>query len=168
MGRSSKSGGSGRRMAPSSRAQLKHGMKWWHPVLAVSAIAITCVLHQIRSNPLTYLDVSSEQQMTEVFSKEKWVVLCLAGASHVPPVFAATAAKMRKEDVRFGILDCSAELPSGRSTLERFKQHLNPRLLPVFFVTSPDGLPTQIDPRSVNSRKGQANFTAVLRVSERK
>jgi hypothetical protein len=51
--------------------------------------------------------------------------------------FEAAARKLHgQEGLQFGVIDCSAKLPAGKTTLQRFQ--LNKKIQPVIFVKSPE------------------------------
>jgi hypothetical protein len=61
---------------------------------------------------------------TVFFSGDPWLVECTSAKRPSPAVFAVEklmAAQPMASEVKLGLLDCGATLPSGKSTLERFK-----------------------------------------------
>ena len=71
------------------------------------------------------LNVSDADTLKSVFfSGEPWLVECTSAKRPSPAVFAVEklmAAQPVASEVKLGLLDCGATLPSGKSTLERFK-----------------------------------------------
>jgi len=88
-------------------------------------------------NPLTYIDASNEAQLRSVFfSGEVWAVACADKAGGPPDSWESVAARLKEstDTLKFGVLDCTAKLPSGRTILQRWK--LNGRDVPTIFVAN--------------------------------
>jgi len=77
-----------------------------------------------RSN-LPVLNASDADTLKSVFfSGDPWLVECTSAKRPSPAVFAVEklmAAQPVASEVKLGLLDCGAMLPSGKSTLDRFK-----------------------------------------------
>lgn len=61
--------------------------------------------------------------MKDVFlGKGTWAVLCSGEGSGYDAVYKrfGTASKAMKASVKFGVVDCSGSLPSGKSILDKF------------------------------------------------
>ena len=71
------------------------------------------------------LNVSDAETLKSVFfSGDPWLVECTSAKRPSPAVFDVEklmAAQPVASEVKLGLLDCGATLPSGKSTLERFK-----------------------------------------------
>ena len=65
----------------------------------------------------------TEDRLKDVFfGREPWLVLCDTNGT-VDSVFEAVSR--RDKGVKFGVLDCAAQLPSKKSTFERLKLNQN-------------------------------------------
>lgn len=79
-------------------------------------------------SPVTFIDATDETMLRRVFfSGEVWAVACENSDN-----FEAVASRLASE-FHFGVLDCEAKLPSGRSTMKRFKLE---NTKPVVFVAN--------------------------------
>lgn len=79
---------------------------------------------------------------------QPWLIVCLSeargGADPVHEVVGKAASTSAfPEDARIGVLDCRGNLPSGKTSFQRFK--LDTKLEPVLFVVS-GGDVTQVQP----------------------
>lgn len=74
--------------------------------------------------PLHYLSTYNRAQMQDVFlGKGTWAVLCSGGDngdSEAVTKRFGTAARAMKGSVKFGVVDCTGSLPSGKSILQKF------------------------------------------------
>jgi len=73
---------------------------------------------------LPVLNASDPAMLKSVFfSGEPWLVECTGAGKPSPSVFEAekALAAAPSSDLKMGLLDCGAALPSGKTTLERFK-----------------------------------------------
>ena len=73
---------------------------------------------------LPVLNASDPAMLKSVFfSGEPWLVECTSAGKPSPSVFEAekALAEAPSSDLKMGLLDCGAALPSGKTTLERFK-----------------------------------------------
>eukprot|EP01052_Picozoa_sp_SAG31_P013019 SAG31_NODE_773_length_12173_cov_15.778173_12_plen_128_part_00 len=68
------------------------------------------------------------------------------------------AAPLLKRDAQVGILDCSAPLPSGKSTYE--KASIDPKLHPTLFLAANGQKPLQIKPKHAKTAEELAAFVS--------
>lgn len=71
-----------------------------------------------------FLSTYNRNQMKDVFlGKGTWAVLCSGEGAGYDAVFKrfGTASKAMKGTTKFGVVDCSGSLPSGKSILQKFK-----------------------------------------------
>lgn len=96
---------------------------------------------------------SSEQLKAVFFSGEPWLVHCATraelaaaakdeGAEALLPAVVRAAAPRLPDEVRVGVLDCSKKLPSGKTTLQRFK--LDGSLSPTLVLVANGRAPRQV------------------------
>ena len=118
--------------------------KWWHAVAVVVVPMLAFIVHQASNNPVTMISVTNKEQLKEVFfGKDAWCVLCHNESTPLPGVFEATATRL-KDEMKFGVLDCSAKLPdSGVTIFKRWKLDLSLGA-PIIFVTGGGPKPKQI------------------------
>lgn len=103
------------------------------PLARPPALAISPRVHQIPScivvsaafaPPVHYLSTYNRAQMQDVFlGKGTWAVLCSGGDSGEHTAVSKrfdTAARALKGSVKFGVVDCTGSLPSGKSVLQKF------------------------------------------------
>jgi hypothetical protein len=92
-------------------------------ILGLGVLQFAWVVYSFFTAPYAKLSVDNIKQLKDVFfSGQPWLVLCNDGATAVHSVFREVADTVRySRDFRTGILDCNAKLPSGKSTLEKFK-----------------------------------------------
>eukprot|EP01051_Picozoa_sp_SAG22_P005690 SAG22_NODE_345_length_11911_cov_15.741217_8_plen_487_part_00 len=118
---------------------------------AVIALYVGVILMFHGEGAVVYLSVEEPEALREVFaSGEPWLVWCSDSASQKDDVSAihsvvTNAAPLLKRHATVGILDCSAELPSGKTTYE--KAGLDAKLKPVLFLSANGQKPTQIKPK---------------------
>lgn len=78
---------------------------------------------------------------------QPWLVVCLGGGTRSDPIHEvvgkATSNAAFPKDVKVGVLDCRAKLPSGKTAIARLK--LDERVEPLLFVVS-GGEVTQATP----------------------
>jgi len=85
---------------------------------AGAAVVAAVVYYLVFASKIVTVRPTNADALKEVFfSGEPWLIEC--GRSGSPALYAAEAS-LRK-GTRAGLLDCSATLPSGKTTLERFK-----------------------------------------------
>lgn len=74
--------------------------------------------------PVHFLSTYNRHQMKEVFlGKGMWAVLCSGEGAGYDAVYKrfGTASSAMKGSVKFGVVDCSGSLPSGKSILQKFE-----------------------------------------------
>lgn len=74
--------------------------------------------------PVHFLSTYNRNQMKEVFlGKGMWAVLCSGEGAGYDAVYKrfGTASSAMKGSVKFGVVDCSGSLPSGKSILQKFE-----------------------------------------------
>ncbi|CAM9327347.1 unnamed protein product [Sphacelaria rigidula] len=91
--------------------------------------------------------------MQDVFlGKGTWAVLCSGGDSGEHTAVSKrfdTAARALKGSVKFGVVDCTGSLPSGKSVLQKFD--LAQEVQPVLFVTGPGMKSVQAPSRNMET-----------------
>mmetsp|Transcript_21922 Transcript_21922/g.33790 ORF Transcript_21922/g.33790 Transcript_21922/m.33790 type:complete len:422 (-) Transcript_21922:1143-2408(-) len=104
-------------------------------IMALFAVIYT-VMRRTGGNPLVYIEETDEVMLRRVFfSGEVWAIGCADSTTGAPPDnFEAVAVRLKESEINFGVLDCTAKLPSGRSTIQRWK--LKSREKPIIFVTN--------------------------------
>ncbi|KAJ1618603.1 hypothetical protein T492DRAFT_1091537 [Pavlovales sp. CCMP2436] len=93
---------------------------------------------------------------TVFLDRQPWVVVCLSGSKSDPVhdvVGKATAAAGFPSDVRVGVLNCRAKLPSGKTAIVRLK--LDDNIEPLIFVVA-GGEVTQVTPNGLNKHPPKA------------
>lgn len=114
--------------------------------LVVGAVAIGGGCYYVLRSHVSMLSAGDSLVLKEVFySGEPWVVECTKGRPS-PIMFDAEGSLA---GVKMGGLDCSAVLPSGKTTFERFKLR-EPSYGPVILAAA-NGERPQIAPRNVLS-----------------
>lgn len=96
------------------------------------------------SSPVVFLSPTEDRLKDVFFGREPWLVLCDTNGT-VDSVFEAVSR--RDKGVKFGVLDCAAQLPSKKSTFERLKLNQNagnPVLFFSGFGRDPRQLPTKL------------------------
>lgn len=73
--------------------------------------------------PVHFLSTYNRNQMKDVFlGKGTWAVLCSGEGAAYDSVYKrfGTASKAMKGSVKFGVVDCTGSLPSGKNILQKF------------------------------------------------
>lgn len=71
-----------------------------------------------------FLSTYNRNQMKDVFlGKGTWAVLCSGDGAAYDAVYKrfGTASKAMKGSTKFGVVDCTGSLPSGKSILQKFQ-----------------------------------------------
>ena len=118
--------------------------KWWHAVAVVVVPMLAFIVYQALNNHVMMIDANDKEQLKEVFfGKDAWCVLCHNESTPFPGVFEATATRL-KDEMKFGVLDCSAKLPdSGLTIFKRWKLDVSLGA-PIIFVTGGGPKPKQL------------------------
>ena len=94
-------------------------MKWWQGLMVLGPII--AILFSGGSQPLTYLSATDETEMRSVFfSGSVWAVACSDKNGAAPENWESVAARLQS-DMKFGVVDCAAKMPSGRTIYQRWK-----------------------------------------------
>ena len=91
---------------------------------------------------------SADELKAVFFSGEPWLIHCISAAVKEEPAELALHAVVRAalpalpSELRVGLLDCGKKLPSGKTTLQRFK--LDSSLVPTLVLAANGRPPKQI------------------------
>jgi hypothetical protein len=100
---------------------------------------------------------------TAFFSGEPWLIYCEKQLSSESIQFAKfRKASKRLRSVNFGVLDCSAKLPSGKSTIGKFK--LDGKKKPVLLLCANGEKPLQLSKGDYSSKKGSTTINVTTLV----
>ena len=80
-------------------------------------------VEQVLAPPIRFLSIRNQTQMHDVFrGKEPWVVLCKKKGPDYNSAYSRfeTASRTLTELAKFGVVDCSGPLPSGKSITQTF------------------------------------------------
>lgn len=80
-------------------------------------------MNQVLAPPIHFLSIRNQTQVHDVFrGKEPWVILCKKKHPDYNSVYGRfeTASRTLTELARFGVIDCSGSLPSGKSITQKF------------------------------------------------
>eukprot|EP00903_Cladosiphon_okamuranus_P009402 g8966.t1 len=125
----------------------------WYPALTALGVAVAvAALAKAFAPPVHFLSTYNRNQMKEVFlGKGTWAVLCSGDGAAYDAVYKrfGTASKAMKGSTRFGVVDCSGSLPSGKSILQKFQ--LSEEVDPVLFVTGGGMTPVQASARNMET-----------------
>ena len=146
-------------MAPkgsSKKSTVPFALDGWVPKLFLGAgvAVLLSLLFQGggRSKHVTYLSVSRMDQLKEVmFGDDAWTVLCTNETTidrPIPKYFEASAKRLDGQ-TKFGVLDCGAKLPSGKTTYQKLK--LRRDVDPVLFLAVGEEKPRQIPAKRANT-----------------
>jgi len=116
--------------------------------VTVALLAITGGVYFMLRSQVRVLSPTDTASLKEVFfSGEPWLVECSKKGSTASPVVYDAEGSLK--GVKIGVMDCTAVLPSGKSTYERFKLR-EPTYGPVILSAANSERP-QIAPRNVLS-----------------
>lgn len=117
------------------------GLSQNRSLLGGAVIAVVAgVVWWLLSAPIKYLDSHDDRLKDVFFGRSPHLVLCTNGSS-VDTVFQS--ASRNEKNVVFSVLDCSAKLPSGKSTFERLDLNQDVTL-PIMFFTGYGRDPKQL------------------------
>ena len=80
--------------------------------------------------PVHFLSTYNRNQMKDVFlGKGIWAVLCSGEGAGYDAVYKrfGTASSAMKGSVKFGVVDCSGSLPSGKNIIQKFELSVRQR-----------------------------------------
>ena len=117
--------------------------------VAVAMLAVAGGIHLLMRSQMRLLTPDATEALKEAFySGEPWLVECTKPkASKASPVVYDAEGSLK--GFKFGMLNCGAVLPSGKTTYERFKLR-EPSYGPVVLAMANGAVP-QIAPRNVLS-----------------
>ncbi|CAM9487758.1 unnamed protein product [Scytosiphon promiscuus] len=125
---------------------------WYPAALAMGVAVALAVLAKAFAPPIHFLSTYNRNQMKDVFlGKGTWAVLCSGEGAGYDAVYKrfGTAAKAMKGTTKFGVVDCTGSLPSGKSILQKFD--LSEDVQPVLFVTGGGMTPAQASARNMET-----------------
>lgn len=132
-------------MASNKNVSLAKKESKKNQMLALAAVLLALYVAWRLNASLQYLDPSEERLKDVFFGREPWLVICNDGSSPVDSVFEGTSR--REKGVSFGVLDCSKQLPSKKTTIERLKLNSNAAGPVLFFAgygRDPKQLPAKL------------------------
>lgn len=94
------------------------------PPLSLSPFFLLFFVCEAFAPPVHFLSTYNRNQMKDVFlGKGAWAVLCSGEGAAYDAVFKrfGTASKAMKGMTKFGVVDCTGSLPSGKSILQKFE-----------------------------------------------
>ena len=121
-----------------------------------------------------YRSISSPEDLkTAFFSGDPALILCGDSTGATDPStqgvngeFLGAAERLRRRDVESIVIDCSAKLPSGKTTYERLK--LNASAVPVAFHVQGGDKPFQLNPKLLSKDKSKKKKTKKRKEKKKK
>eukprot|EP00050_Salpingoeca_kvevrii_P018070 m.70452 g.70452 ORF g.70452 m.70452 type:complete len:402 (-) comp7880_c0_seq1:219-1424(-) len=119
--------------------------------IATALVAVALGVAYLQQRPLlSHLSVSDPEALKEVlYSGAPWVVVCTNKNGDVPRLVQDAAPLLQTLDIGTALLDCSAKLPSGKTTTEKFRLSTSESV--VAFFAGNDRRPTQIMGPALNN-----------------
>eukprot|EP00045_Choanoeca_perplexa_P006761 m.58542 g.58542 ORF g.58542 m.58542 type:complete len:395 (-) comp13770_c0_seq1:43-1227(-) len=137
---------------------IEFGVRAAVTIMAVLVVAAGVYVAFFADN-VVFIDPKDDVQLKDVFlSGAPWVVGCAEGKSgKAPKVLSESTSLLASRGIRAGVIDCSASLPSGKSTLKRFKLQ-DIKGSPTIMVVANGKKPIQIMPGYMKTSKLLASF----------
>uniref|UniRef100_A0A7S2BH57 Uncharacterized protein n=1 Tax=Florenciella parvula TaxID=236787 RepID=A0A7S2BH57_9STRA len=130
---------------PARKKKVQGGLSLAQTGVALAVVIVAAGWWYLGQGNLTYLKPSNTDKLKEVFfGRDPWVVICTNSSVH--EVFEGASTKVK--DVNFGVLDCNAQLPSKKTTMQRLKLE---KKKPVMFYSAYGRKPRQLQPKLLSS-----------------
>eukprot|EP00903_Cladosiphon_okamuranus_P008305 g7989.t3 len=149
---------------PSPRKERQECSPMMMASLCVGVFAIvTATLILVVAPSIHFLSTRNQAQMHDIFfGKEPWVVLCKKKHPNYRSVHRRfeTASRALTESAKFGVVDCSVPLPTGKSITQMFA--LTNRLnMPILFVAGAEMKPVQASPWNMDSEAAMLEWASI-------